>query len=147
MKRRTFVISGIAAVVAGTLRIALSDKEAAVARMLHKRLYYLSLDPGGVAQFAKDVIANNAISGTKLLLLDAMGPLYTRLDRQPGKRQNDDLRHGEERLVGQFLLSSDFFQNGADESNVVRYLGYFDGSKDIRGCSNPFARPVLPGTA
>jgi hypothetical protein len=148
VKRRTFVISGAAVIVAGgALRIALSDKESAVAKILHKRLPYLSLDSAGVAQFAKDAVAHDVIAGTKLRFLDGIGPLYTRFDRSPGKKQNGDIRRGEERLVGEYLLSSDFFRNGADETRVVRYLGFYDGSKDISACSNPFARPVLPASA
>jgi hypothetical protein len=37
-----------------------------------------------------------------------------------------------------YLLSTDFFRNGADESRLVRYLSYYD--RAITPCNNPFAR-------
>jgi len=39
-----------------------------------------------------------------------------------------------------YLLSSDFFQNHADESRTVRYLAYYDL---LIPCQNPFARPAV----
>jgi hypothetical protein len=47
------------------------------------------------------------------------------------------IRHGEERVTTLFLLSSDFFVNGADISRPVSYVGYYDPA---RACGNPFAR-------
>jgi hypothetical protein len=144
LKRRTLVISGVTALVGGlVLRAALSNEESAVSKILYKRLHYLSLDSRGVAKFARDLVWNNEISHPKLLLLDAAGAMYTHIDRQFASIPNDDIRRGEERVVGLFLLSSDFFVNGADETRIVRYLSYFHATTDIRPCSNPFARPVL----
>jgi hypothetical protein len=37
-----------------------------------------------------------------------------------------------------YLLSTDFFRNGADESRPVRYLSYYDPA--VTPCNNPFAR-------
>jgi len=39
-------------------------------------------------------------------------------------------------LTVQFLMSTDFFLNGADESRAVTYRTYYDPHD---GCSNPFA--------
>ena len=44
----------------------------------------------------------------------------------------------EERICATFLLSSDFFHNGADESRPVRYLALHEPTR--AGCTNPFAR-------
>jgi hypothetical protein len=146
MQRRTFILSatGVLIAVGAGLDIALSDVESGVAKVLHKRLDYLKLDPEGVKQYAKDVVAYHWVASPKLRGLDALGPMYTRVRWQPGKKQNGPIRKGEERLCGEYLLSSDFFRNGADETKVVHYLGYFDGPRDIVPCSNPFARPVVP---
>jgi hypothetical protein len=37
-----------------------------------------------------------------------------------------------------FLLSSDFFKNGADESRPVHYLAFYDPR--VTGCTNPLAK-------
>ena len=44
----------------------------------------------------------------------------------------------EERICAAFLMSSDFFTNGADETRPVRYLALYEPTKV--GCTNPFAR-------
>jgi hypothetical protein len=36
-----------------------------------------------------------------------------------------------------YLMSTDFFRTGADESRTVRYVGFYD--PDETPCSNPFA--------
>ena len=66
-----------------------------------------------------------------------LGPIYRRLDLGDRNSLTAAIRHGEERIVTNYLLSSDFFVNGADESRTVRYLGFYD---PLRACSNPFAR-------
>jgi len=145
MRRRTFVLSSIAVVMgAGGLRVALSDKHATIAKILHKNLDYLTLDPAGVAQFARDLVSRG-ISGGKLILVDLMGPLYTQMRLSPDRRMGAALRHGEDRVITQYLISSDFFVNGADTSRIVRYLGYYNPLVACRG--NPFARPPVDGAA
>ena len=37
-----------------------------------------------------------------------------------------------------YLLSTDFFRNGADQSRLVRYVGYYDPA--VTPCNNPLAR-------
>jgi hypothetical protein len=37
-----------------------------------------------------------------------------------------------------YLLSTDFFKNGADESQLVRYVGFYDPA--VTPCSNPLAQ-------
>jgi hypothetical protein len=140
VKRRTLFLSGLGLLVAGVgLRIGLSSKESAVARMIYKRLDYLNLDPEGVAQYSRDVFSHG-VSSTKLRLTAAIGPLYDLLDRPLGKKPDGTVLRAEERIVGEYLLSTDFFTNGADTRKMVRYLGYFDGPSEYRPCGNPFAR-------
>jgi hypothetical protein len=75
-----------------------------------------------------------------LRFIDAAGPLYT-LPAMAGNNKFDSaIRHGEDRVVTQYLMSSDFFKNGADETRTVRYAGYYD---PMIACGNPFARPVI----
>jgi len=41
-------------------------------------------------------------------------------------------------LYTRFLLSNDFFQNGADESRAMHYVAFYDPY--VTACRNPFAR-------
>jgi hypothetical protein len=104
---------------------------------LRKRLGYLRLDETGVQQFAKDLAAKGQLSTLRLRLLPAAGPLYSDLALSGHSALENGIRHGEERVVTMFLLSSDFFKSGMDETRVVQYLGYYD---PLQACGNPFAR-------
>jgi hypothetical protein len=103
----------------------------------------LKLDPDGVHAFAKDqskAAFNKKIPTYNRLryhLLAAAMPSYKRNFRSIDKRSR--LAKFEDNLVANYLLSSDFFLNGADESRVVKYVAYYD---PLRPCQNPFARPA-----
>jgi hypothetical protein len=141
MKRRQVLLAGLAGLggVLG-LRVALSSPQSAIVKVLHKRLGYLKLEASGVQRFARDLAARNGISATRLRIIDSAGPLYTAPALSSHTRLNDGILHGEERVTTLYLMSSDFFKNGADESREVHYLGYYD---PMVACNNPFARPPL----
>jgi len=140
MKRRHFVLA--AAVGLGGalgLRFALSKDESAIVKTIYKKLDYLKLEAAGVRSFARDLAAHGVISSSRLLIIDAAGPLYTHFEMPKSNKLGNLIRHGEDRVVTLYLMSSDFFKNGADESRVVQYLGYYD---PLVACNNPFARPA-----
>ena len=141
MKRRYFVLSGLAG-VCGLVgwRYASSTDDDAIVKVVHKKLDYLKLDEAGVRQFARDLATAKIISSPRLRIIDAAGPLYTRSALVGNNKFDNAIRHGEDRVVTQYLLSSDFFSNGADERRTVRYLHYYD---PMIACGNPFARPVI----
>jgi hypothetical protein len=141
MKRRYFLLSGLAG-VCGLVgwRYARSTDEAAIVKVVYKRLPYLQLDDAGVRRFASDLAAAHTISSFRLRVTDAAGAFYTRPSLSADNRFDNAIRHGEDRVVTQYLLSSDFFRNGADEQRTVRYVHYYD---PLIACANPFARPVI----
>ena len=145
MRRRTFLLSS-AAVLGGAVawRFADANDQSAIAKVLYKKLPYLRLDDDGVRRFAADITAHGIVSSFRLHVIDAAGGLYTRHSLTPDSRLGRALRHGEDRVVTQYLMSSDFFINGADKRRTVRYLGYYD---PMVACNNPFARPVDVGSA
>ena len=143
--RRQFLALGIAGLTGlVTWRFIRSSDEDAIIAVLKKRLDYLSLDENGLRVFARDLVAQNIISSNKLRVLDFAGPVYTQLAlTSHGNALTRAIRHGEERIVTQYLLSSDFFQNGADETRKVRYYRYYDPARNPRPCSTPFARSIM----
>jgi hypothetical protein len=128
-------ITGLATV--GAWRFLHSSDQSTIERVLAKRLGYLQLDPGGVSRFSADLASRREISSAKLRLVTAAGPLYDRVSFAAHNFLFDSIRHGEERITSLFLLSSDFFISGADETRTVNYLALYD---PLRACSNPFAR-------
>jgi len=136
--RRQFIdamLGGL--VVVSGLRYWRSNQEEAVLLVLHKRLDYLQLDPQGARAFAADLVSRRLLSPVRLKLIGAVAPLYMRMGLNGHDVLQETIRHGEERVVSSFLLSSDFFVNGADTTRIVRYLGFYD---PLKACSNPFAR-------
>ena len=123
-KRRTF----LGAVAALSLGIGLgrwlyrprrlndpwTEQTAATVRRL---LPYLRLDEDGLARFAQDLLARD---------------LHALL-----RRASAGDAQAEAWLGQQFLLSSDFFWQGADEAQTVGYRAYYDPYE--LPCANPFA--------
>jgi hypothetical protein len=139
MKRRTFLYGAAAGVLGlAAWRAAGSRDERAIAKVIYKKLGYLKLDPAGVRQFAADVSAHKAISSLRLRSIDALGPLYTGYSLSPNGHLAEAITHGEDKVTTLYLMSSDFFRNGADKTQTVHYLGYYD---PVVACNNPFARP------
>ncbi len=140
MKRRSFLMAFASAAAFAGWRFVRGTDEDAIVAVVNKRLNYLKLDPADVRRFARNLAATDKISSGRLRVLTAAGPLYSDLAWPNRGFPWNGVRHGEERVVSIFLLSSDFFLNGADVSRPVRYLGEYD---PIIACRNPFARPVI----
>jgi hypothetical protein len=151
MKRRNFLMTGLAGIagIAGVAGVcyARSTDSAGIAKVLHKKLSYLKLDPDGVQRFAHDVVSTRSSSNARMRMLlrifDAAGPLYTRPALNGDNALENDIRHGEDSILTVYLLSSDFFKNGSDMNRTVHYLRYYD---PMIACGNPFARPVVVPT-
>ena len=116
--------------------------EAKIASILRRRLSFLTLDQDGVRAFSKDqataILAKKIPTWNRLRYhFGAVGPSFNRFYRSTDRRSR--VARLEDTLVSTFLLSSDFFLNGGDESRMVKYIVYYD---PIRPCQNPFARPV-----
>jgi hypothetical protein len=141
MNRRQF--SGAALIVtvlgAAGLRYGMSRDQDGIIATIRKRLSYLRLDDSGLRRFADDLAATHKISSIRLRVLGAAAPLYQRLEPRDWMTVGLSVRHSEDHVTTQYLLSSDFFINGADENRLVLYLGLYDA---MRPCTNPFARPV-----
>ncbi len=134
-------LAGFGGLAAG--RLAVADARSAIIMVLRKRLWFLQLDEEGVQQFATDLAALGVVSEPKLKMIQATAPLYRRIDFTGRHSVAMTLRHGEERIVSTYLMASDFFLNGADESKVVRYVRLYQPAKNLDACSAPFSRPIV----
>ena len=142
MKRRTVVLLGLGLIpVAATWRFATAKDEEIIEMVVRRKLDYLRLEPEGVRQFAREFAARHIITTRKLRLLAEISPIYRRWPLSSGRNAiASALRHGEDRITGNYLMGSDFFINGADESREVKFVGLLDFR---RACANPFARPPV----
>lgn len=144
LSRRKFLAAGVVTIAGlATIRYVRSSEESAIVSVLRKQLHYLDLDEEGMHSYARDLTSRKLVSRNRLRLIDVAGPLYADLVVPSGASLlMRSLRNGEERVISLYLLSSDFFINGADETKMVRYLRFYD-PLDLHPCSNPFARPLL----
>ena len=115
-----------------------------IVSVLHRRLSFLKLEEEGVRAFARDQTAaafNKKIPSVARLryhFLSTGAPSSKRFYRSSDQRSR--VARLEDTLISNYLLSSDFFSNGADESRTIKYVAYYD---PMRGCQNPFARPAV----
>ncbi|MGD9843506.1 MAG: hypothetical protein AB7U99_11535 [Steroidobacteraceae bacterium] len=139
MKRRTFLYSGAVAISAlAAWQLSKGSDEETIAMVVRRRLDYLKLEPDGLRKFAHDMAQLHVIFSARMRALSSISPIYTRFSLSAANNSLANLlRHGEDRIVSSYLISSDFFINGTDESRVVNYLGMID---PLRACGNPFAR-------
>jgi hypothetical protein len=147
ISRRRLIVGGFGAVGAlglGAWGLGRLGFRLEIASILRRRLGFLKLDESGVRAFAKD--QTNAMFNKKIPtwnrlryhLLASGASSFKRFYRSTDARSR--MGRFEDTLVSTYLLSSDFFWNGADESRKVNYLAYYDPN---RPCQNPFARPAV----
>jgi len=140
IKRRALLAGLIA--TGGLLGIGLARSTDArtIAAIVYKRLGYLKLDPDGVQRFAQDFAARHILSSTRLHTAGLLWPIYRRLPQHWHDRWSNRVNYAEERIVSAFLISSDFFVNGSDETKTVNYWKYYDAVG--HACGNPFCQKV-----
>lgn len=132
MKRRTFLtIAGAGGAVAIlSFSFARSSFEEAAAGVIYKELSFLKLDPEGVAKFAAD-FSKSKDSSYRLIV---KGYALLGIGSSRSGKVNQ--------LVSSYLLSTDFFANGMDERNTVRYVGLYNPY--TRPCAHPFSHVHYP---
>ena len=120
MTRRGFLWA-VLAFLAGLVASPLLRRQWSMESLVMEHTSFLRLAPGTARAFAKDLEAD---------MVSAEG-------RAAWRQWVRHLKRGEVAFpLAQFLLSTDYFINGADESRVVHYVMFFDKT---RPCSNPFA--------
>lgn len=141
-RRQLIVALGTTAVAALPIGLLAGSEAGAIAAVVRKRLGYLQLDARGIDAFASELARRRLITSSKLRLAAASGLIY--VDFSDDNRLAQGLRRGEDHIISYYLLSSDFFAHGADESRLVRYTGFYDPLASV--CRNPFAVPLLHAT-
>jgi hypothetical protein len=145
--RRRLLQVGVGLLVLGGIGVVGFGRAAAEAEIvshLRRRLAFLRLEEAGLRAFARDQISVLLAKRPtwvrwKYHFLHLLSPkAFSRYDSSNDHRSRADRTI--DNLASTYLLSSDFFIHGADESRTVRYLQFYD---PMRPCGNPFARPVI----
>jgi hypothetical protein len=124
--RRSFLAGSAAALAAALLGGLLWRRRAPpahpVARAVREELPFLSIEEAELARFVADYER-------------AFPRFAVRWERAADEHERREI---DRRLAADFLMSSDFFVNGADERRPVRHVALYDPRR--RACRNPFAR-------
>jgi hypothetical protein len=147
IKRRRILLGGLGVAALGLWGAGIAG-ESEIASAIRRRLGFLRLDDGGLHAFAKDYVHSVTLHASSLLAQRSswLQWKYRIHSIVRGHGNSLGLTHEsrtrrermEESWATLFLLSSNFFTTGANESRVVRYVGLYD---PMRACGNPFARP------
>ena len=144
--RRRFILTGLAVVAvagAGVIGFGPMGAESHIVEAVRRRLSFLKLDEAGLRAFAKDQVSvllakRPTWNRLKYHYLSIFAKQFTRYNRSDDKRTR--LQRMDDNFAQTYLLSSDFFINGADESRVVQYSRFYD---PLSPCGNPFWRPPV----
>jgi len=145
MKRRSVITGaiGLAALVGlGVVGVQISENQIAAA--IRRRLSFLHFDDDGLHQFARDY--EGVMMQKRPSWYRWKYHFHTLFSKPPAAQWgiSNDTRtrkeHLEDDLATLFLLSSDFFENKADETRTIRYVQFYD---PLRPCNDWFARPVI----
>jgi hypothetical protein len=141
--RRAVLIGGVVTVGlagVGILAFGRGAAEAHIVDAVRRRLSFLKLDEAGLHQFAHDQVSvllakRPTWNRLKYHFLNTFTKSFSKYDRSNDKRTKSE--RSTDGFASTFLLSSDFFRNGADVASTVRYVQFFD---PMIPCGNPFAR-------
>jgi hypothetical protein len=111
--------------------------ERIVTAILARRLGYLDVDPAAFEQFASEYVKYKRGHTKKLANLSVIALPYTYATIYRWLPMGHPLRRLEDNVVTKFLLSTDFFMNGADESRRIAYLSFYE--PHTAPCRNPLA--------
>ena len=115
------------------------DPSDVVIAILKRRVGTLKVEPGTFHEFAKHYLELYGESEHHgLRRLSMLGPALRFMSPYRWLRPGHAVRRLEDSVVSLYLLSTDFFQNGADEQRAVAYLSFYDPYSIA--CGNPFAR-------
>lgn len=145
--RRRFLLYGasgaavLAAAYAGGwwwFKVRNGDTEDLIVSVLRKHLKGMPIDEADMRNFARS-LQKRYSAHRRLAMIGMLGPIYERLDiyrLMPETRKS--FRRFEDTVVGEFLLSTDFFDNNEDISEPIAYFGPYNTYSRI--CANPFAQ-------
>lgn len=138
MKRRrflTFAGIGSALLLLPSIGLLSTSVNKATVGIIMKELDYLKLDKTGVEKYVEDyykLVHLNFFSQMKWKFF-----YFLKIDAENSNSIKD--------VVSYYLLSTDFFYNKMDESQEVKYLGFYNPYKTP--CGRPFSFVFYPPKA
>jgi hypothetical protein len=110
--------------------------------ILKRRVGYLKTEARSFERFATEYVDYKREYVAQLARLSVIALPFTYVTLYRWLPMGHPLRRLEDNVVTKYLLSSDFFMHGADESRTVKYLSFYEPQHVP--CRNPFANLRKP---
>lgn len=107
-----------------------------VMAVLKRRVGYLRNEPGSFERFAHEYVEYKHEHMRQLARMSVIALPFTYVTLYRWLPMGHSLRRLEDNIVTKYLLSTDFFLHGGDESRVVTYLSFYE--PQLAPCRNPF---------
>lgn len=143
LSRRAFLagmIGGVALLVAAPYAVyhwRFGRPTSVVIAILKRRVGYLKNEPGSFERFAEEYVNYKREHLRQLARMSVIAFPFTYVTLYRWLPMGHPLRRLEDNVVTKFLLSTDFFMHGADESRDLKYLSFYE--PQLAPCRNPFA--------
>ena len=124
----------------GLLKWFTAEPTDIIIAILKRRVGYLDIEFEAFKFFAGDYVKWKATEARKLKMLSVVSFPAQHISPYELLPQGNPVRRLENNVVSQFLLSTDFFQNGASDNRKIRYQGFYNPLVTI--CANPLMRKV-----
>jgi len=145
ISRRKFLFIGLAAFVsAAVVSISFLSFDRVVFYIIKNDLSFLSVKDEQIEKFIKDARKQNHWNNK---FFNWKKQLFVRLSYLVSSVWTNfpyayKYRQYRSEIVGDFLLSTDFFMNKMDEDQALNYIALYHPYK--RACSNPFSNLYYP---
>lgn len=139
-RRKLLALGAVSAVAAlfGIYKWNFGDPKDIIVAILKRRVGYLGVDAASFDVFAVDYLKHRKQYIRDLTRLSAFSLPFRFFSPYSWSDKENAFRRLEDNIVSQYLLSTDFFQNGADENRAVKYILFYDPYVTV--CRNPFNR-------
>lgn len=141
LSRRKFLVLGLAASAAPLYALYMwrwGDPTDIIIAILKRRVGYLRIKHDTFHDFAKSYVSSRKNYERKLATLSAISLPLQYFSPYRWLAQGNAFLRLEDNVVSTYLLSTDFFANGANEQRTVSYISFYDPY--TRPCGNPFNR-------
>lgn len=140
-RRRNFLkalmVGGLALTAAGTILWRTNQETNIIVAILENKLGKLKISDDAFLLFANEYVIEKEQFKKQFTYLSLLSNIFTVMTPYALLPMNHPLKRMEDNIVSNFLLSTDFFQNGADINKKVNYLGFYDPYK--RPCATFFS--------
>lgn len=142
LSRRAFLtglVGGLAVLVAAPYafyQLRYGKPSKIIIAILKRRVGYLKTEAGSFERFAREYVSYKSEYARQLARLSVVALPFTYVTLYRWLPMGHPLRRLEDNVVTKYLLSTDFFLRGGDESREVKYLSFYE--PQLAPCRNPF---------